>query len=279
MILCADDFGFSAGVSTAILELISMKRLSATSVMVKENLLPEHVQELKKYHHQLDIGLHLSFKYESLSTFYIQSFFRQLDTQAFNQEMKFQIDRFHELFGFYPDHLDGHMHVHQFPGLRESVAQWSRWIHSQGTSSYVRVCGDRNIFQGKLRSYVGGKIIALPSAGLKKLLLQSGIPHNDFVWGYYDPKESKFGDHFKQTLNLGPSEKDIFFCHPGYVDRELEIKDNFLWPRKETLDYLKSSEFIEVLQSKGQVILPYQKKGKGIDEVLLPIQMVGSLFK
>ena len=59
-ILCADDYGFSPGVSSAIRDLIDRGRLSATSCMTMSPFWPDHASWLKPYADQVDVGLHLT---------------------------------------------------------------------------------------------------------------------------------------------------------------------------------------------------------------------------
>ena len=60
LVLCADDFALSAGVSQAIAAMIERSRLSATSCMTVSPLWPEHARWLVPLAERADIGLHLT---------------------------------------------------------------------------------------------------------------------------------------------------------------------------------------------------------------------------
>ena len=59
MILCADDYGISSSVSSAIRELIKQKRISATSCMMTSEVIESEIHSLKNMNADIDIGLHL----------------------------------------------------------------------------------------------------------------------------------------------------------------------------------------------------------------------------
>lgn len=59
VIVCADDFALNEGVSTAIIELLNNRAISATSCMTTSPLWPEWGPRLKALTSTADIGLHL----------------------------------------------------------------------------------------------------------------------------------------------------------------------------------------------------------------------------
>src|SRR4051794_20452051 len=59
-VLCADDYGLSPGISSAIRDLIARGRLSAPSCMTMSPFWPDHASWLKPYADQVDVGLHLT---------------------------------------------------------------------------------------------------------------------------------------------------------------------------------------------------------------------------
>ena len=60
LILCADDYALTEGVSRAVGELAAARRLSATSVMVTTPHWPEAAARLRVHRSHLAIGLHLN---------------------------------------------------------------------------------------------------------------------------------------------------------------------------------------------------------------------------
>lgn len=61
IVLCADDFGQAAAVNEAIVELATLKRISALSVLVTGQDWLEGSKRLMALPPEFDIGLHLNF--------------------------------------------------------------------------------------------------------------------------------------------------------------------------------------------------------------------------
>src|SRR3954471_14299733 len=112
VVLCADDYGLSPGVSRGIRELLTQRRLSATSCMV---VFPEFAHDgplLKPFFEQADIGLHFTLTAElPLSSVLIAGWLRRLDVKEVRRELNRQLDLFASVMGRPPAYIDGHQHV------------------------------------------------------------------------------------------------------------------------------------------------------------------------
>jgi predicted glycoside hydrolase/deacetylase ChbG (UPF0249 family) len=127
MAICADDFGVDETVNAAIVDLASRGRLSATSVLVDGIAVQSAKTLLGPL--PLDIGLHLNFTdaigllnatdVKPLARLILQAHARQLNHRWVRSGIERQFDRFEGLFGKAPDYVDGHLHVHQLPIIRE----------------------------------------------------------------------------------------------------------------------------------------------------------------
>ena len=60
LIVNADDYAFTPGISRGIRELLSTRRISATSVMAASQYWPQEAAALKAVAGDADIGLHLT---------------------------------------------------------------------------------------------------------------------------------------------------------------------------------------------------------------------------
>jgi predicted glycoside hydrolase/deacetylase ChbG (UPF0249 family) len=124
-ILCADDFGYSHGISLGILTLLEKKKINATSVMVESPLIETYAPLLIKQHSQGQIGLHFNltepYKEEAYSllslilTFHLSTKNKKVITQRLIK----QLEMFEHLFGCPPDFIDGHQHIHVLPVVRD----------------------------------------------------------------------------------------------------------------------------------------------------------------
>jgi chitin disaccharide deacetylase len=110
VIFNADDFGASTGVNRGIVDCHVRGVLTSTSMMVTGRAVEEAV-ELSREHPQLAIGLHWDVFGED------ERWFDLTDRPAVREEFARQLERFHELLGRPPTHVDSHRHAHRSEGL------------------------------------------------------------------------------------------------------------------------------------------------------------------
>ena len=97
IILCADDYGQNEATSQGIIQLIQLNRLSATSCLTTTNNWPIHAQQLRPFHGQIAIGLHLNLTeqptlqpeaYRPLAKLILQAHLQQLDPKLIENGLK-----------------------------------------------------------------------------------------------------------------------------------------------------------------------------------------------
>jgi predicted glycoside hydrolase/deacetylase ChbG (UPF0249 family) len=108
VVVNADDFGASTGVNRGIVESHVDGIVTSTSLMVGGRAVDEAV-ELASEHPELAIGLHWDVWGED------EHEFDTTDLAAVRDEFERQLDRFHELMGHGPTHVDSHRHAHREP--------------------------------------------------------------------------------------------------------------------------------------------------------------------
>ena len=111
LIVNADDFGASEGVNRGIVHAHDHGLVTSTSLMVR---MPATVgaAELAPKRPRLSIGLHIDLTGEGTPAPVDVD-----DTSACETEIRAQLERFEELLGRPPTHLDSHHHVHRFQRL------------------------------------------------------------------------------------------------------------------------------------------------------------------
>ena len=157
--LCADDYGISGAVDTAIRDLVVRGRLNATSVMVVAPSL--HRTEATSLNllngdgQRVAIGLHLTLTapFSPLSDGYRplregafltigatlgHALMHRLNRDAIEREITAQLRMFIHVFGRAPDFIDGHQHVHLFPQVRDAVLKVAR---AGAPKAWLRQCG------------------------------------------------------------------------------------------------------------------------------------------
>ena len=129
IVVCADDYGLESGVDAAIVALANKRRLSATGCLVTAPGFVQSASALKAL--PIDVGLHLNFtenlgppgSYRSLGALIAAAYTGRLSAQAVRVQIDQQLDLFHARVNRTPDFVDGHLHVHQLPVIREQLVE------------------------------------------------------------------------------------------------------------------------------------------------------------
>ncbi|MGO4704557.1 ChbG/HpnK family deacetylase [Microvirga sp. 2MCAF38] len=272
VVLCADDFGLTDGVSRGILELAGMGRISATSVMSNMPAWTRNAGNLKPFSGRIGIGLHLNLttgvplgamptlapngSFPSLETLLRKAFSGQIPSHEIRADIDRQIDTFEKALGSPPSFVDGHQHVHVLPGVRHVLLDALKargyagrlWIRdpSDSLSHMTR----RGISAGKA-VLVGAFALGFAGAARK-----AGFAVNEGFSGFSPlSPEIDPAPVFKAALShLGP--RPLVMCHPGYVDAELIGLDPVLESRQAELQYLRSEDFGALLEERGIRLVP-----------------------
>jgi predicted glycoside hydrolase/deacetylase ChbG (UPF0249 family) len=130
VIITADDYALSEAVDAGILNLMRMRRVTATSCLTLSPRWPLAAQQITPDIRQLaDIGLHLDFTQYAqvlkhpLPLLIAKTSLRLLSVSAIQSAIHMQLDAFELALGSPPDYVDGHQHVHQLPQIREVLVE------------------------------------------------------------------------------------------------------------------------------------------------------------
>ncbi len=209
LIICADDFALNDAVSDAIISLASKGRISATSALTLSPFWPAHARQLKAQGNLcLDVGLHLDLTSEfardagygaDLNQVLLKAVGFGYHSSSMDSIIASQLDRFESVWGAPPDHIDGHQHIHQFAGIRNSLIRVLRTRYpSTNTRPWVRVSNVRPI-------NVKSSVISLTGAKrLRGLLENDGINFSPVLLGVYgfNLNKDKYRAAFLPWLNL-----------------------------------------------------------------------------
>lgn len=271
VVLCADDFAISPGVSAGIIDLLARQRLSATSCMTASRHWPSLAGGLGPFAGHADIGLHLTLtdarplggmphlapdgRLPPLGRLLPAALSRRLDRPEIAAEIAAEIRRqlaaFVSATGCMPDFIDGHQHVHLLPVIRREVlalfAGPLAGPHA-GAGAYLRVCWEppSRILARRL-AVVKASVLAALSLPLRREARRRAIACNDSFRGVSD-----YGDagtalkEFPRFLR-GPGKRPIIMCHPGFADAELAAVDPLTAEREREYAYFASDRFLEDL--------------------------------
>ncbi|WP_423458667.1 ChbG/HpnK family deacetylase [Ottowia sp. VDI28] len=253
VVLCADDYGMSAGVSEAVLRLAGQQRLSATSAMVLSPRWHEDARRLAEWRGVLDVGLHLDWTSDfaqaaghglRLGAAMRRAMFGGFDQAAARVEIERQLDAFEAAWQAPPDHIDGHQHIQQFAGIRQALIQVA-------TRRYgARLPWMRVSRPAARRLDVKGKIIAAMGAdALTSLAAREGVPTSAVLSGIYgfEAEEDVYARHVARWLAEAP-DGAVLMCHPS---AQPDAGDEISPARVREMAFLQGPAFADLLRSEA----------------------------
>lgn len=275
LIVCADDYGLTPGVSHAIRELLATRRISATSVMSASEFWPTEAPALKAVAAGADIGLHVTLtdhvplglmpsfapsgRFPAMGAVYKAGLSRRLPLDEIAAEIERQIASFVTHFGASPAHIDGHHHIHQLPGVRDIVIDAAKRLGPGRT--WVRSCREPPLRVWR-RGIAAGKALTIGAlgAGIDKRARRAGVPTNRGFSGAYDFLADKrpVGELFQRFV-ADAGDNALVMCHPGYCDATLANLDIMTTARESERAYMMSPDWPALLTSKGFDLGPLRR--------------------
>jgi chitin disaccharide deacetylase len=261
--LCADDYGAAPGVSAAIRELISRRRINATSVMIAaphfDNEEAAALAKLNSGEKRAALGLHVTLtgplrplsanfapvrqgRFLPLNTMLRLATARRLQPKPLTDEIAAQLKKFIDVFGRPPDFLDGHQHIHLFPQVRDAFLNV---VAERAPEAWVRQCG-RPPGGRQLRDHKA-LVLDILSLGFRRRAKKRGIAVNPAFAGSYTFKaRANYARLFPRFLS-GLPDGGLIMCHPGIVDAELKSLDSLTTLREQEFAYFGSDAFLQLL--------------------------------
>lgn len=263
IVVCADDYGLTPGVSRGIRELLASRRISATSVMTGSEFWPSEAGALKDVAGDADIGLHVTLtdqrplgpmpsfapdgRFPPLAAVFRAGLLRRLPLVEIEAELERQVEAFEAHYGAPPAHIDGHHHMHQLPGVRDIVVRIAARV--SGRRTWVRSCSANPLLISR-RGVAPFKaaVIGALGAGIARRAAKWGVATNKGFSGAYDfsAERRSLRDLFARFLwGLGPG--GLVMCHPGHADAALAERDIMTKAREAELAFLVSDAWPELL--------------------------------
>jgi predicted glycoside hydrolase/deacetylase ChbG (UPF0249 family) len=241
IILCADDYALTEGVSRAVGELAAARRLSATSAMVTTPCWSAMAQRLVVHRGRIAVGLHLNLtlgaplgamprlapggSFPGRNGLLARALVGVVSRVEVRAEIERQLDAFERHLGFPPDHIDGHEHVHVLPGVRHSLFEVVSRRYS-GAKPLLRDPADAwSAIAARGGVQAKAKAVAVLAYGFGAVAQRRGLPTNAGFSGFsgFDVTEP-YAEELERALRL-PGPLHIVMCHPGHADAELAALD------------------------------------------------------
>lgn len=261
--LCADDYGAAPGVSAAIRELISRRRINATSVMVAAPHFDSEdaaaLAKLNSGEKRAALGLHVTLtgplrplsanfsplhhgRFLPLNAMLRRATARRLQPEPLANEIAAQLRKFIDVFGRPPDFLDGHQHIQLFPQVRDAFL---KVVAECAPTAWVRQCGRAR--RGRRVRDHKALVLDILSLGFRRKARKLGIAVNPaFAGSYAFKSRANYARLFPRFLS-GLPDGGLIMCHPGVVDTELKGLDSLTTLREQEFAYFGSDAFLQVL--------------------------------
>lgn len=249
LVVCADDFSMSSGITEAILHLTARSRITATSVMTLSDSWPHDAKRLKEFTPHIDVGLHLDWTSplafvaghgQRLPTIMGMSAMGLIDQAKAKDVIHRQLDAFERHWKAPPSHIDGHQHVHQMHGIREPLVETLVRRYSSSLP-WLRI-SEAPVAHQAFKSRI---ISAWGSKELFKLATLHHIPCARWLLGMSDFSpiagviDAKVG-HWLADCPTGT----LMMCHPG---QGFDPRDPIAMARTHELTFLDSEAYLTLL--------------------------------
>ena len=239
LIVNADDFGLSKGQNYGIVEACRHGVVTSTTAMVNGEAI-EHAAALSRDLPDLGVGMHFvltlgmpltampGLTRDGLLGKWIWEMAEQgrLPLEEIARELDCQFNRFVDLFGREPTHIDSHHHVHMIPAIFPLVAEFAR---RKGVALRV----DRQV---DMPGETGGN---LP-------------PTTDgFSSAFYGDEisEALFLSVLDRSVQQGERSLEVM-AHPAFIDNTIR-KSAYCWPRLAEMEVLTSTSLKYAIAERG----------------------------
>ncbi len=274
LVVCADDYALTPGVSRAIRELIAARRISATSVMTVCRYWTEEGPALAAVADEADVGLHLTLtdhvplgampelapagRLPPIGAMVRASLLGRLPVAEIEEEVERQLAAFVAVWKRPPSHVDGHHHVHQLPGVRRALL--TVLARRGGTRPYLRSCHEP-VSRAVARGVAPRKalLISVLGTGFARAAAAYDYETNDGFSGVYDlvSERQQLGQLFAGFIRgLGP--RPLMMCHPGYSDATLAGLDPMTRQRDVERVFLAGDGWRKVLEAAHVGVAPFK---------------------
>ena len=267
LILCADDYALSPGLTRGILAALEAGRINATGAMTNRPFWKEAARDVLGFAERADIGLHLNFTFGSplggmaklapsgdlpkLGPFLKAARAGTLPREEIRAEIARQIDAFEQTAGRIPAFIDGHQHVQLFPVVREALFDevvrrgyaGKVWLRDSSDSLWAILLRRVEIPKAL--------IVAWLARGFAAEAARFGFQVNHGFAGFsaFDAARDFGKDFARYCMHQG--DRPLIMCHPGYMDDDPLAGDEVTASREAELRFLLSDEWTKKLKAEG----------------------------
>ncbi len=274
LIVNADDFGRSPGVSRGILQAHRSGIVTSTTVMINQPSVRAQLEEAIACD-DLGVGLHLVFSAwrpilppEAIPSLVDRDGFflsqhdlwacaEDISTSHLHAELRAQVERFVTCAGRMPDHLDCHHFVHLYPPFFQVYADLAAELELPlrvpfpPESDFKQAISTLPYLEGFPKDRVRGMIVT-DSA----LIEARRLAHPDHFISTFFGTEALTLDNLLNLLHNLPDGVSELMCHPGYDELAL-ASSTYRRERETELKLLTDPEVRACVDKRGIDLVSY----------------------
>ncbi|HEY9106241.1 MAG TPA: ChbG/HpnK family deacetylase [Roseateles sp.] len=221
--ICVDDFGLNAAVNDGAWRLAEQGRVCTLACLSTAPAWAEAAQRLRgPGGARLEAGLHLNLTEafgpgvwrRGLGGLILSAYSIGLPLRRLREEIATQLDAFEQARGAAPSFVDGHQHVHQLPGVRETLLQELQRRYPTQLPWLRDTRPPRRRQGGQAQAFKPRLIAALGATRLAALARDGGFAQNHGMLGVYD--FSGTPQAYAERLHdwcVGLTDGGLLICH------------------------------------------------------------------
>ena len=262
LIVNADDYGLTPGVSAGIRYAHTHGLVTSTSVLVTQPTIAEEIQMATSETPNLGLGLHLNLtsgkpiqdcrKIRTLlnetGNFYrpseLESKLEILDPSEVDAEWQAQLERFQNLVNSSPDHIDSHHYIsYRTPWLFQIMIKLAADIRCPVRMPFSYLATTR---MGEMPFRTTGSMIIQAPRILRRYQVSSSA---HCITAFYGPHATDKALR-NILLRLEPGVTELV-CHPGFNNLELMKKSSYHQNRQEELTLLTDNKALSIISERN----------------------------
>lgn len=268
IVLCADDYGITPTVGAGIRELAASRRLSAVTCMSSTPIWTTEAKLLQPLQDKIDVGFHfnltLDLGYSSvknLPVWIISGLSGRINQDLVEREFLQQLERFEFCWGKPPAFIDGHQHVHIFPGIRRPLLRLLARRYPEAERPWLRRINP--LLTGH-DAPIKALMLKMLSIGLTRDSRQAGLLLSDNFAGLYSLTATADFPAMMSGWLRQSQPGTVVMCHPSIS--AAQTPDGNGPARKREFQYLRSREFIRVCENEGVVLTSFSTWQQELDK-------------
>jgi len=254
LVINADDFGFSEGVTQGIMEAHAAGTVTSTSIMANGIDWQNAIARARAIR-TLGVGLHLNLvqgrpllrvpsltdretgEFHPLGVLARRALLRRIDSGELEAETRAQIERVRAT-GLALTHLDSHRHAHVLPGIFATVAR----VTAEAGIRVLRIPREPLRLNVLDPAATDRKLVIAAALAASRAATRTGpLITVDHFRGISLQGGKRFAVRLRRTLDtLGPGVTELM-VHPGHDDATLAAQDSYTWQRPIELEVLTSA--------------------------------------